>query len=220
MIARIDQSRLVKSGNTISNAVRDVDAISFVVEPKQASCFVCVTTDLGLVMTNFLRVLSSSKQAGARLQSIAPISRPLHPNRCSNQERDPMKDIPGIDEDGNPKNGPFKLFFKNGLISCQGEFDNGKKSGKWKYFLNNGQMQSSGSFKDGKIVGRWKWFFKTGEPRATGGFDDEEQKHGAWKRYHANGQLWDEGRFEHGKKRGTWKVYDEAGELLKTQTFK
>ena len=49
-----------------------------------------------------------------------------------------MKDIPGIDEDGNPKNGPFKLFFKNGLISCQGEFDNGKKSGKWKYFLNNG----------------------------------------------------------------------------------
>ena len=95
-----------------------------------------------------------------------------------------MKDIPGIDEDGNPKNGPFKLFFKNGLVSCQGEFDNGKKSGKWKYFLNNGQMQSSGSFKDGKIVGRWKWFYKTGEPRATGGFDDEEQKHGAWKRYH------------------------------------
>jgi antitoxin component YwqK of YwqJK toxin-antitoxin module len=47
-----------------------------------------------------------------------------------------MKDIPGIDEDGNPKNGPFKLFFKNGLISCQGEFDNGEKSGKWKYFLN------------------------------------------------------------------------------------
>ncbi|NND80710.1 MAG: hypothetical protein HKN53_12485, partial [Maribacter sp.] len=53
-----------------------------------------------------------------------------------------MKDIPGLDEYGNPKNGPFKLFFKNGLISCQGEFNNGKKSGKWKYFLNNGQMQS------------------------------------------------------------------------------
>jgi len=51
-----------------------------------------------------------------------------------------MKDIPGIDEHGNPKNGPFKLFFKNGLISCQGEFDNGKKSGKWKYFLNNGTV--------------------------------------------------------------------------------
>ena len=100
-----------------------------------------------------------------------------------------MKDLPGIDEYGNPKNGPFKLFFKNGLISCQGGFDNGKKSGKWKYFLNNGQMQSSGSFKDGKIIGRWKWFFKTGEPRGTGGFDDEEQKHGVWKRYHANGQL-------------------------------
>jgi hypothetical protein len=137
-----------------------------------------------------------------------------------NQERDPMKDIPGFDEDGNPKNGPFKLYFKNGLVSCQGEFNNGKKSGTWKYFLNNGQMQSSGSFKDGKIIGRWKWFFKTGEPRGTGGFDDEEQKHGVWKRYHANGQLWDEGRFEHGKKKGTWKVYDEAGELLKTQTFK
>lgn len=99
-----------------------------------------------------------------------------------------MKDIPGIDEHGNPKNGPFKLFFKNGMISCQGEFDNGKKSGQWKYFLNNGQLQSSGSFKDGKIVGLWKWYFKNGVPRATGGFDHEEQKHGVWKRYHANGR--------------------------------
>lgn len=157
--------------------------------------------------------------AAPQLQSMAPISRPFHPNRCSNQERDLMKDIPGIEENGNPQDGPFKLYFKNGLISCQGEFENGKKSGKWKYLLNNGQMQSSGRFKDGKIVGRWKWFFKTGEPRATGGFDDEEQKHGLWKRYNSNGQLWDEGRFEHGKERGTRKVYDEAGELLKTQTF-
>jgi len=63
-----------------------------------------------------------------------------------------MKDISGIDENGKPKNGSFKLFFKNGLVSCQGEFDNGKKSGKWKYFLNNGQMQSSGSYKDGKLL--------------------------------------------------------------------
>ena len=53
-----------------------------------------------------------------------------------------MKDIPGIDEHGNPKNGPFKLYFKNGLISCQGEFDNGKKSGNWKYFLNNGVLHT------------------------------------------------------------------------------
>ncbi len=57
-----------------------------------------------------------------------------------------MKDIPGIDEDGNPKHGPFELFFNNGQVSCQGEFDNGKKSGEWKYFLNNGQLQSSGIY--------------------------------------------------------------------------
>lgn len=35
-----------------------------------------------------------------------------------------MKVFPGIDEDGNPKDGPFKLFFRNGLVSCLGEFDN------------------------------------------------------------------------------------------------
>ena len=64
-----------------------------------------------------------------------------------------MKDIPGIDEDGNPKNGPFKLYFKNGLVSCEDEFDNGKKSGKWTYFLKHGQMQHSGSFQDDKTVG-------------------------------------------------------------------
>jgi hypothetical protein len=37
-----------------------------------------------------------------------------------------MKDIPGIDENGNPKNGPFEVYFKNGSVSCLGEFDNGK----------------------------------------------------------------------------------------------
>ena len=39
-----------------------------------------------------------------------------------------MKGISGIDENAIPKNGPFQLYFKNGLVSCQGEFDNGKKS--------------------------------------------------------------------------------------------
>ena len=130
-----------------------------------------------------------------------------------------MKDIPGIDEDGNPKNGPFKLFFKNGLVSCEGEFDNGKKSGKWKYFLNNGQMQSSGSFKDGKIVGRWKWFYKNGELRGTGGFDDEEQKHGVWKRYHPNGQLWDEGRFRTRQEEGHLESIRRGGQAPKDAIF-
>ena len=136
------------------------------------------------------------------------------------KEREPMKDIPGIDENGNPKNGPFQTFFKNGLVSCEGAFTDGKKSGQWSYFLNNGQMQSTGRYHDGKIAGEWVWYYKTGDPRGTGGFDDNEQKHGKWTRYHPNGQLWDEGEFRHGKKTGTWTVYDESGALVKTQTFK
>jgi antitoxin component YwqK of YwqJK toxin-antitoxin module len=136
------------------------------------------------------------------------------------KEGNVMKDVSGFDEDGKPKHGPFKLYFKNGSVSCEGEFNNGKKSGKWKYFLNNGQLQSTGHYQDGKIWGQWTWFYKNGEPRGIGGFDDDEQKHGLWKRYHPNGQLWDEGHFEHGKKTGTWKVYGEKGELMKTQNFK
>lgn len=38
-----------------------------------------------------------------------------------------MKDILGIDEKGNPKNKPFKVYLKNGLVSCEGEFNNGNK---------------------------------------------------------------------------------------------
>lgn len=48
-----------------------------------------------------------------------------------------MKKISCIDENKNPKNGPFELFFENALASWQGEFSKGKKSGKWKWFFEN-----------------------------------------------------------------------------------
>ena len=116
---------------------------------------------------------------------------------------------------------PFKLFFKNGLISCQGEFKNGKKSGKWKYFLNNGQMQSSGSYKDGKIAGRWKWFLQ--EWRIRGGRVASTMKsrstvHGSDTTPMVSSGT--KGALNMARRESTWKVYDETGELLKTQSFK
>ena len=101
-----------------------------------------------------------------------------------------MKDIPGVDEDGNLRHGPFELYFKNGEVSCQGEFDNGKKSVNGSTSSTTARCSPRVATRTGGFRGRWKWFYKTGEPRATGGFDEQEQKHGAWKRYHPNGQLW------------------------------
>ena len=64
------------------------------------------------------------------------------------------RDISVPDEKSNPKNGPVEQFFKNSLVSCQGEFISGEKLGGRKYFLNNGQLKSSGNYKDGKISDR------------------------------------------------------------------
>jgi antitoxin component YwqK of YwqJK toxin-antitoxin module len=43
--------------------------------------------------------------------------------------------------DGQLKNGVFKEYFKDGTLSCVGEYSNGEKIGEWKYYLKNGLLK-------------------------------------------------------------------------------
>ena len=82
-----------------------------------------------------------------------------------------MKDIPGIDEDGNPKNGPFKLFFKNCEQRGTGGFDDEEqKHGAWKRYHANGQLWDEGRFEHGKKRGTWKVYDEAGELLKTQNF--------------------------------------------------
>ena len=50
-----------------------------------------------------------------------------------------------FDKDGKLKQGLHQEYFKNGFISCEGNFKDGERTGEWKYYLANGQLKAIGN---------------------------------------------------------------------------
>ena len=74
-----------------------------------------------------------------------------------------MKEIPGIDAGGNPKNDPFQEFYKTGEPRGTGGFDvEEQKHGLWKRYHPNGQLWDEGRFRHGKKTGTWKMYNEEG----------------------------------------------------------
>ena len=51
-------------------------------------------------------------------------------------------------------NGRSKLYTKDGVLICEGEFLGGLKFGEWIYYFNNGKISERLNFLDGKINGK------------------------------------------------------------------
>jgi len=79
------------------------------------------------------------------------------------------------DTHGQLKYGIFKELFKDGALSCVGEYRNGEKIGEWKYYLGNGLTKAVGRYDHGKMTDEWKWYCENGELMQTGSFDDEKK---------------------------------------------
>lgn len=122
-----------------------------------------------------------------------------------------MKAVSGLDEEGAPRNGPFRQSFKDGTTSCEGHFINGLKHGRWVYYLANGQPKAIGHYRGDVIIGEWQWYRENGQLMQTGSFSENGDKHGLWSRYHPNGALMDEGCYERGRKTGVWTLRDAGG---------
>jgi antitoxin component YwqK of YwqJK toxin-antitoxin module len=139
---------------------------------------------------------------------------------CQSNGCTPMKmDKSKYAADGRPKNGMIKECFKDGALSCVGEYRNGAKIGEWKYYLRNGSLKAIGRYSNGELTGEWKWYRENGKLMQTGSFDDEKRM-GVWTRYHPNGALYDEGEYVNDKRAGEWRTYDTQGKLTKTTRHK
>jgi antitoxin component YwqK of YwqJK toxin-antitoxin module len=60
-----------------------------------------------------------------------------------------------LDADGNPRNGPFIEYFKDGTVACEGQFSEGQKTGEWKYYLKNGRLKAIGRYQADQMTGDW-----------------------------------------------------------------
>ena len=109
-----------------------------------------------------------------------------------------------FDKDGKLKQGPHQECFKNGSVSCEGNFKDGERTGEWKYYLANGQLKAIGNYINGKMTGEWKWYRENGKLMQTGSLDNDI-KTGVWTRYREDGNLMDETEYFAGKKGKTKK---------------
>lgn len=61
------------------------------------------------------------------------------------------------------RNGKWIFFHKNGKISAEGHYLNGRETGTWTYYHSNGQKSAEGNFVDGKQDGKWTYWYKDGK---------------------------------------------------------
>ena len=67
----------------------------------------------------------------------------------------------------NKKNGPWTKYYPNGSISTEGVYNNGEKSGIWKFIYENNQLASISQFKNGNKTGKWVGFYMNGDTSCT-----------------------------------------------------
>lgn len=67
------------------------------------------------------------------------------------------------DPKGQLKNGLFKEFFMNGVLSCVGKYKNGKMTGIWNRYHPNGELYTQGKYEYNIKTGVWKTYTLKGE---------------------------------------------------------
>lgn len=146
----------------------------------------------------------------------------------------------GIIDDEGRKQGPWKVFYRDGKLKAQGAYKNDLKVGQWRYFFKDGMVEQQGNYLAGNPNGFWTWYFEdgqtlreeeyvngledglsveyndTGAVIATGNYIDG-MKEGEWT-YNINDHK-EVGTYFEGKRNGAWKHYYLSNNQLSFEGF-
>jgi len=112
-----------------------------------------------------------------------------------------------------------KVAFSEIDTSIYNQYKDGKKEGLWKELDKNGQLTAEGYYKNGKANGWMKWYHK-GSLMAEGNMINDK-RNGPWRICDVHDPLFCiEANFKEESREGLWKIYHENGTLYKEQTWK
>lgn len=118
------------------------------------------------------------------------------------------------------KDGPFKEFNENGVLTAEGNHSKDKKIGKWKYYYDTGELYSvDDQFVNGKLNGKEYYYFKNGQTKKVIDYTNGV-KNGEHKVYFENGTLSQKGIYKNGKYDDTWYDFYSNGKLHRVGRFK
>lgn len=115
------------------------------------------------------------------------------------------------------RQGPWKIYYPDGVVRAEGGYINGLKDGPWVYFFNSKKIEQKGSYKEDLPYGNWQWFYADGQLHRDEYYRrGKEDGHAV--EYDSLGVVINEGDFVDGLKSGLWKLsvndHTEQGEYL------
>lgn len=105
-----------------------------------------------------------------------------------------------------------KIYYPNGNLMKEIQFNNGEKNGIWKYYHETGELLFYDTWKDGILDGDKKVFYKNGKISRECPFKDGNP-HGIARQYHENGNLFVEIFYNNGYVQLV-RRYNERGEFI------
>ncbi len=114
------------------------------------------------------------------------------------------------------KNGWFRYFYANQVLSSQGNFVNGKKDGLWLSYYYSGIMKDSIYYKMGLPKSTRGWH-SNGNPSDSSAINEDGT--GTYMAWFDNGQPFSLGRAYKGKKEGKWQYYHKNGNLAAVEEY-
>ena len=109
-------------------------------------------------------------------------------------------------------------FTKDGEVSYQGNFKNGKPEGEWTTFYPDGKPRWQGNKQNGLNHGSFTMWYENGRIRMKGHFL-EGVKDGLTTIWYDNGFKKQEQQHKMGIPTGIWKTWDRNGKLIRNDNY-
>ena len=100
--------------------------------------------------------------------------------------------------------GLWKLYYKNGAVKAEGEYENGIQNGEWVYYYPSGQIEQKGLMKNGTYVGSWTWYYSNGTLKRTEYYNGKSLLEGTVTEYDSLGNEIARGDYYNGLREGEW----------------
>ena len=120
-----------------------------------------------------------------------------------------------IIKEGRKKGGEFYYtgFSPQGNITSEGLYDlKGGKEGVWKFYSTNGILTEQGEYRDNKVQGDNKTYYKNGNIKAITPYKNGVLS-GYYVEYHKNGKMSSQGWYKNNNQHGEWRFYAIDGTL-------
>ncbi len=119
----------------------------------------------------------------------------------------------------NVKEGIWTAYYSAGTKKSEITYQNGQKRGYARIYFENGNIAEEGNWDVDKWTGKYITYYSNGKYSYLWNYDQNGKRHGYQKYYYPDGKIKIEGEWENGKENGIIKEYFENGKIKAEKSF-